>query len=455
MGKYFGTDGFRGKAGEVLTAEHAFKTGRFLGWYYKQRHTADKARIVIGKDTRRSSYMYESALAAGITSSGADAYLLHVTTTPCVSFITRTENFDCGVMISASHNPFYDNGIKLMNAEGEKMDDELQDQLEAYIDGDPDSVPWATGADIGCTIDFYSGRNRYIGYLTGLATRSFSDHKVALDCANGSSWMIGRAVFDALGSKTYVINNEPDGVNINRGCGSTHIEGLQQYVREHQLDVGFAFDGDADRCLAVDELGNVVNGDHIMYICAKHFKSLGQLPSNTVVTTVMSNFGLYKALDRIGIAYEKTAVGDRYVYENMKENDHLIGGEQSGHVIFRKYAHTGDGLITAIMLMGVMIETQLPLSVLASEVTMYPQVLKNVIVDDKDGTLADPAVQKSVEECTQRLGSNGRVLLRKSGTEPVLRVMAEAGSLADCEANVDAIIAAMDASGHLIEVKKK
>ena len=454
MGKYFGTDGFRGKAGAELTAEHAFKTGRFLGWYYSRNHTGDRARIVIGKDTRRSSYMYESALAAGITSSGADAYLLHVTTTPCVSFITRTENFDCGVMISASHNPFYDNGIKLMNGIGEKMDDELQDELEAYIDGDPDSIPFAVEDKIGCTIDFYSGRNRYIGYLTSLATRSFSDHKIALDCANGSSWMIGRAVFDALGAKTYVINDKPDGLNVNLNCGSTHIEGLQQYVREHNLDVGFAFDGDADRCLAVDELGNVVNGDHIMYICAKYLKSRDQLPSNTVVTTVMSNFGLYKALDRIGIRYEKTAVGDRYVYENMKENDHLIGGEQSGHVIFRKYAHTGDGLITAIMLMGVMIETQLPLSVLASEVTMYPQVLKNVKVDDKDGTMADPAVQAAVDECTRRLGSNGRVLLRKSGTEPVLRVMAEAGTPAECEANVDAIIAAMDASGHLIEVKK-
>ena len=454
MGKYFGTDGFRGKAGVDLTAEHAFKTGRFLGWYYSRNHKDERARIVIGKDTRRSSYMYESALAAGIASSGADAYLLHVTTTPCVSFITRTENFDCGVMISASHNPFYDNGIKLMNGIGEKMDDELQDELEAYIDGDPDSIPYAAEDKIGCTIDFYSGRNRYIGYLTSLATRSFSDHKIALDCANGSTWMIGRAVFDALGAKTYVINDKPDGLNVNLHCGSTHIEGLQQYVRENKLDVGFAFDGDADRCLAVDELGNVVNGDHIMYICAKYLKNRGQLPSNTVVTTVMSNFGLYKALDRIGISYEKTAVGDRYVYENMKENDHLIGGEQSGHVIFRKYAHTGDGLITAIMLMGVLIDTQLPLSVLAGEMTMYPQVLKNVKVDDKDGTMADPAVQAAVDACTERLGANGRVLLRKSGTEPVLRVMAEAGSLAECEKNVDAIIAAMDASGHLIEVKK-
>ena len=454
MGKYFGTDGFRGKAGVDLTAEHAFQVGRFLGWYYSRRHTEDSARIVIGKDTRRSSYMFENALAAGITSSGADAYLLHVTTTPCVSYITRTENFDCGVMISASHNPFYDNGIKLMNGVGEKMDDALQAELEAFIDGDPAYLPWATEGKVGKTIDFYSGRNRYIGYLTSLPSRSFEKHKVGLDCANGSSWMIGRAVFDALGAKTYVINDQPDGVNINTDCGSTHIEGLQLYVREHHLDVGFAFDGDADRCLAVDERGQVLNGDKIMYICAKHFKERGQLPSNTLVTTVMSNFGLYKALDKAGIRYEKTAVGDRYVYENMKENDFMIGGEQSGHIIFRKYAHTGDGLITALMLMQVMIDTQLPLSVLAAGVTMYPQVLKNVRVDDKDLTLADAAVQAAVDECTAELGDSGRVLLRKSGTEPVLRVMAEAGTAEECEKQVDRIIAAMEKSGHLIEVKK-
>ena len=454
MGKYFGTDGFRGKAGVNLTAEHAFKTGRFLGWYYGKKHEGENARIVIGKDTRRSSYMYESALAAGITSSGADAYLLHVTTTPCVSFITRTENFDCGVMISASHNPYFDNGIKLMNAIGEKMDDEMQDELERYIDGEPAELPWAVEDKIGRTVDFYSGRNRYIGYLTSLATRSFEKKKVALDCANGSAWMIGRAVFDALGAKTLTINDQPDGVNVNRDCGSTHIEGLQKFVRENEVDVGFAFDGDADRCLAVDEYGNVVNGDVIMYICAKYMKEHHQLPTNTVVTTVMSNFGLYKALDELGIGYEKTAVGDRYVFENMKENDHLIGGEQSGHIIFRKFAHTGDGLITALMLMGVMIETSLPLSVLAEPVRIYPQVLKIVKVDDKDGTLADASVQAAVEKCTADLGDNGRVLLRKSGTEPVLRVMAEAGSLAECERNVDAIIASMEASGHLIEVRK-
>ena len=454
MGKYFGTDGFRGKAGVDLTAEHAFQVGRFLGWHYSRLHPDDTARIVIGKDTRRSSYMFENALAAGITSAGADAYLLHVTTTPCVSYITRTERFDCGVMISASHNPFYDNGIKLMNGIGEKMEDALQAELERFIDGEPAALPWATEGKIGKTIDFYSGRNRYIGYLTSLAARSFEKHKVGLDCANGSSWMIGRAVFDALGAKTYVINDQPDGVNINTDCGSTHIEGLQLYVREHHLDVGFAFDGDADRCLAVDERGQVLNGDKIMYICAKHFKERGQLPSNTLVTTVMSNFGLYKALDKAGIRYEKTAVGDRYVYENMKENDYVLGGEQSGHIIFRKYAHTGDGLITALMLMEVMMETQLPLSVLASSVSMYPQVLKNVRVDDKDATLSDSAVQAAVDECTAALGDSGRVLLRKSGTEPVLRVMAEAGTAEECEKWVDHIITAMEKSGHLIEVKK-
>lgn len=454
MGRYFGTDGFRGKAGVVLTADHAYKTGRFLGWYYGQKHDQDRAKIVIGKDTRRSSYMYESALAAGITASGADAYLLHVTTTPCVSYITRTEGFDCGVMISASHNPYWDNGIKLMNQKGEKMDDGLQNQLEDYIDGKIPEIPFATEDRIGCTVDFYTGRNRYIGYLTNLATKPFDDHRIALDCANGSSWMIGPAVFNALGAKTYVISNSPDGLNENLDCGSTHLEHLKKYVRENKLDVGFAFDGDADRCLAVDENGEEVNGDKIMYICAKYMKSRGQLPSNTVVTTIMSNFGLYKALDAAGINYEKTAVGDRYVYENMKVYDHLIGGEQSGHIIFRKHARTGDGLITAIMVMSVMIDTQLPLSVLAEGCRMYPQVLKNVVVDDKDATMGDPAVMEAVSSCTEELGDTGRVLLRKSGTEPVLRVMAEAGSTEICEKNVDAIIDAMKASGHLIEVKK-
>ena len=450
MSKYFGTDGFRGKAGVVLTAEHAFKTGRFLGWYYSKEH---KAKIVIGKDTRRSSYMFESALAAGITSAGGNAYLLHVTTTPCVSYITRTEKFDCGIMISASHNPYFDNGIKLMNRDGEKMEDEVQELVEKFIDDELEDIPWATEEKIGETIDFYSGRNRYIGYLTGIATRSYENSKVALDCSNGSAWMIGRAVFDALGAKSYVINNAPNGTNVNMNCGSTHMEGLQKYVRENKLDVGFAFDGDADRCLAVDEYGDIVNGDVIMYICAKYMKNKGLLPSNTVVTTVMSNFGLYKALDKAGLDYEKTAVGDRYVYENMKANNHMIGGEQSGHVIFRKYAHTGDGLITAIMLMEVMTETQLPLSVLASEVTMYPQVLKNVEVDDKEGTLEDAMVKKAVDDASAMLGNEGRVLLRKSGTEPVLRVMSEASTYKDCEKCVDLIIDSMKKSGHLQKIR--
>lgn len=456
MSKYFGTDGFRGKAGEDLRSEHAFKIGRYLGWYYGQKHPeGERAKIVIGKDTRRSSYTFENALAAGITASGADAYLLHVTTTPSVSFITNDEGFDCGIMVSASHNPYYDNGIKLLNGEGEKMDDEVQDEIERYMDSDEDYIPYATEDKIGKTEDHYFGRNRYIGFLAGLAAKSFENCRVGLDCANGSAWMIARAVFDALGAKSQVINNQPNGTNVNDNCGSTHIEGLQKFVVDNMLDVGFAFDGDADRCLAVDENGNIVNGDKIIYICAKYFKEHNQLPNNKVVVTIMSNFGLFKALDKVGIGYEKTKVGDRYVYENMKENDYVIGGEQSGHIIFRQHAHTGDGILTAIMLMNVMIKTQLPLSILAQNCEMYPQVLKNVVVDDKEATLDDPKVQEVVQQCGDKLGDTGRVLLRASGTEPVLRVMAEAGTDKEAEENVDLIIAAMAQSGHLVEVRKK
>ncbi len=456
MGKYFGTDGFRGKAGEDLRSEHAFKIGRYLGWYYGRKHPdGERAKIVIGKDTRRSSYTFENALAAGITASGADAYLLHVTTTPSVSFITNDEGFDCGVMVSASHNPYYDNGIKLLNGEGEKMEDEVQDEIERYMDSEEDYIPYATEDKIGKTEDHYFGRNRYIGFLAGLAMKSFENCRVGLDCANGSAWMIARAVFDALGAKSQVINNQPNGTNVNDNCGSTHIEGLQKFVVDNMLDVGFAFDGDAYRCLAVDENGNVVNGDKIIYICAKYLKEHNQLPNNKVVVTIMSNFGLFKALDNAGIGYEKTKVGDRYVYENMKENGYSIGGEQSGHIIFRQHAHTGDGILTAIMLMNVMIKTQLPLSILAQNCEMYPQVLKNVVVDDKEATLDDPKVQEVVQKCGDQLGDTGRVLLRASGTEPVLRVMAEAGTDKEAEENVDLIIAAMAQSGHLVEVRKK
>ncbi len=450
MGKYFGTDGFRGKAGVVLTAEHAFKIGRFLGWYYGKEKPA---KIVIGKDTRRSSYMFENALSAGITASGGFAHLLHVTTTPCVSYITRSEKFDCGIMISASHNPYFDNGIKLMNCDGEKMEDEVQDLVEKYIDGELAEIPWATEDKVGQTIDFYSGRNRYVGYLTNIPPVSFENMKIGLDCANGSTWMLGSAVFNALGAKTYVINNTPDGTNINKGAGSTHIEGLQKFVRDNRLDVGFAFDGDADRCLAVDEYGDVINGDVIMYICGKYLKSKGSLKDDTVVTTIMSNFGLYKAFEKAGIRYEKTAVGDRYVYENMKENNYILGGEQSGHIIFKKYSHTGDGLLTAIMISTILVETQMPLSALAADVKMYPQVLKNVEVDDKQSTLDDPAVIASVDATTEYLGADGRVLLRASGTEPVLRVMSEASTYKDCEKCVDQIIDAMRQSGHLVKVR--
>ena len=450
MSKYFGTDGFRGEANVDLTAEHAFKIGRFIGWYFGR---GKGCNVVIGKDTRRSSYMYECALAAGLTSSGADAYLLHVTTTPSVSYIARVDDFDCGVMISASHNPYHDNGIKLINGDGEKMEQAVLDEIEKYLDGLAPEPPLAVGADIGRTVDYSAGRNRYIGYLISLSTHSYKGVKVGLDCANGSTWMIAKSVFDALGADTYVISARPDGLNINVDCGSTHLANLQKLVREEGLDVGFAFDGDADRCLAVDENGEVVSGDKIMYICARHMKDRGRLDTNTVVTTVMSNLGLYKALDAAGISYEKTAVGDKYVWENMREHGHLIGGEQSGHIIFSKYATTGDGLITALKVMQVMLDTRQPLSKLCEPVTIYPQVLKNVVVDDKDGTLADSAVTAAVAAEEARLGDRGRVLLRKSGTEPLLRVMAEAETDDECERSVDAIIDAMRTSGHLVGVK--
>ena len=449
MGKYFGTDGFRGEANKDLTVDHAFKIGRYLGWYYGKDH---KAKVVIGKDTRRSSYMYEAALCAGLTASGADAYLLHVTSTPSVSYIARADDFDCGVMISASHNPYHDNGIKLINGDGEKMEESLLEGIEAYLDSD-EALPYAQRDAIGRTVDYSAGRNRYIGYLISLATRSYKNFKIGLDCANGSTWQIAKSVFDALGADTYVIANRPDGLNINVDCGSTHIGQLQKFVVENGLDVGFAFDGDADRCLAVDEKGNVINGDHIMYVCAKFMQEKNRLDGSKVVTTIMSNMGLYKALDQLGIGYEKTAVGDKYVAENMRQNGHIIGGEQSGHIIFGRYATTGDGLLTAIKVMECITESKQPLSVLASGMTMYPQKLKNVVVTDKDETLNCQEVKAAVKKVEADLGDEGRVVLRKSGTEPLLRVMVEATSDALCEEKVDEIIAAMQAAGKLIKVK--
>ena len=457
MGKYFGTDGFRGKAGVDLTAEHAFQVGRFLGWYYSRKHTEDSARIVIGKDTRRSSYMFENALAAGITSSGADAYLLHVTTTPCVSYITRTENFDCGVMISASHNPFYDNGIKLIGRSGEKMDEDTIALIEDYLDGKLsvfgqtwETLPLAQRDHIGRTVDWSAGRNRYVGYLISLGMFSFKGKKVGLDCANGSAWMIARSVFDALGATTYVMGDEPDGFNINNGVGSTHIEALQRFVVEKGLDVGFAYDGDADRCLAVDEKGQIITGDHILYICGRHMKELGELPHNTVVTTVMSNFGLYRAFDRLGIRYAKTAVGDKYVYEYMSKNGCALGGEQSGHIIFSKHATTGDGILTSLKLMEVMLERKLPMSKLTEGLTIYPQVLENVRVKDKLAARQDADVQKAVEAVANKLGDTGRILVRESGTEPLLRVMVEAPEDDTCRACVEEVVAVIKAKGHAI-----
>lgn len=447
MGKYFGTDGFRGEANEVLTVEHAFKVGRFLGWYYGQDH---KAKVVIGKDTRRSSYMFEYALVAGLTASGANAYLLHVTTTPSVSYVTRTENFDCGIMISASHNPFYDNGIKVINGKGHKLEAEVEEKIERYIDGEMGELPLAKKEEIGRTVDYAAGRNRYIGYLISLATRSFEDKKVGLDCSNGSAFAIAKSVYDALGAKTFVINCEPDGTNINTNCGSTHIEHLQKFVVDEKCDIGFAYDGDADRCIAVDKNGCVVDGDSIMYICGKYMKEQGSLFNNTVVTTIMSNFGLYKAFDREGIAYVKTAVGDKYVYENMAATGHCLGGEQSGHIIFSKHATTGDGILTSLKVMEVVLEKKQPLDKLASEVEIYPQVLKNVRVKDKKTAQDDETVQAEVARVTRSLGSDGRILLRQSGTEPVVRVMVEAPDIQTCETYVDQVIQVMKDRGHCI-----
>ena len=448
MGKYFGTDGFRGEANVQLTVDHAFKVGRYVDWYYGRDH---KAKIVIGKDTRRSSYMFEYALVAGLTASGADAYLLHVTTTPSVSYVVRTEDFDCGIMISASHNPFYDNGIKLLNGNGQKIEAEVEARIEAYLDGKLEELPLATGEDIGRTVDFASGRNRYIGYLISIPCRDFKNIRVGLDCSNGSSSAIAKSVFDALRAKTYVINNEPDGTNINTNCGSTHIEVLQRFVVEKGLDVGFAYDGDADRCIAVDHRGNIIDGDKIMYVCGKYLREQGRLNGNTVVTTVMSNMGLYKALEREGISYEQTAVGDKYVAENMLENNYSIGGEQSGHIIFSKYSATGDGILTSLMLMEACVEKKTTLCDLAKEMKVYPQILRNVRVADKVAARENPKVKEAVETAARALGTDGRILVRESGTEPLIRVMVEAGTEDICAEHVDNVVKVIEAEGLIVE----
>ena len=450
MGKYFGTDGFRGEANVNLTVEHAFKVGRFLGWFYGKNHQDGKAKIVIGKDTRRSSYMFEYSLVAGLTASGADAYLLHVTTTPSVSYVVRTEDFDCGIMISASHNPYYDNGIKLINDKGEKMREDVIDQIEAYLDGDTGELPFATKEKIGCTVDYAAGRNRYMGYLMSLATYSFKGLRVGLDAANGSAWSIAKGIFDALGARTYVINASPDGTNINNNCGSTHIEGLQDLVRREHLDVGFAFDGDADRCLCVDENGDVITGDHILYIYGCYMKDRDKLVDNMVVTTVMSNFGLYKAFDAAGINYVKTAVGDKYVYECMSQNGYRIGGEQSGHIIFSKYATTGDGIITALKMTEVMLAKKKTMSQLAAPLHIYPQVLKNIRVSNKTEAQNDADVKAAVEAVAENLGEDGRILVRESGTEPVVRVMVEADTMETCEELVDQVIEVIKNKGYAV-----
>ena len=441
MSKYFGTDGFRGEANKVLKADHAYKIGRYLGWYYSRE---DRGRIVIGKDTRRSSYMFEYALVAGITASGSDVFLLHVTTTPSVAYVVRTEDFDCGIMVSASHNVYCDNGIKIMDGNGHKMAADIEDAMEDYIDGIGEELPFATGEAIGTATDYAIGRNRYIGYLISLATRSYKNMKVGLDCSNGSTSAIAKSVFDALGAKTYVIGNEPNGLNINENCGSTHIENLQKYVLENKLDVGFAFDGDADRCIAVDETGMEVHGDYILYVCGKYLKENNRLEGNTVVATIMSNLGLFKALEQNGIDYLKTTVGDKYVNEAMVENGYVLGGEQTGHIIFSKHATTGDGMLTAIMLMEVILEKKQSLHTLCKGMRMYPQYLQNVRVADKKAVIENEAVQRKKCEIEEKLGENGRLILRESGTEPVIRVMAEATTDELCKHFVEEMVKVID-----------
>jgi phosphoglucosamine mutase len=461
MGRYFGTDGFRGEANIKLTADHAYRVGRFLGYYFcelKRRHCDETpVRIVIGKDTRRSSYMFEYTLIAGLTASGADAYMLHVTTTPSVAYVTRVDDFDCGIMISASHNAYYDNGIKLINSQGEKMDEEIIGYVEDYLDGKLElfgekmtELPYATREHIGKTVDYASGRNRYIAYLISLGVYSFKGFRVGLDCANGSAWNIARCVFEALGAKVEVINAEPDGFNVNKNAGSTHIEGLCQLVKDKKLDVGFAFDGDADRCLCVDEKGNVVTGDHILYICGRYMKERGKLLTNTVVTTVMSNFGLYKAFDELGIEYAKTAVGDKNVYEYMQMHGDRIGGEQSGHIIFSKYATTGDGILTSLKVMEVMLAKKSTLSKLCEPLVMYPQVLINVQVKDKVLAMNDEKVKKVIEKVQNTLGDTGRILVRPSGTEPLVRVMVESPSEKTCQKLADEVVEALKKNGHTV-----
>ena len=447
MGKYFGTDGFRGEANRTLTVEHAFKVGRYLGWRYGKEH---KCKVVIGKDTRRSSYMFEYALVAGLTASGADAYLLHVTTTPSVAYVVRTEEFDCGIMISASHNPYFDNGIKLINGRGEKMSEAVISDIEAYIDGIIPELPLATGDDIGRTVDYVVGRNRYTGYIISLAMKSFKGIKVGLDASNGSTWMLAKNIFDTLGAETFVINNTPNGTNINNGCGSTHIEGLCSLVKDKKLDIGFAFDGDADRCLAVDNDGNVLTGDHILYLCGCYMKGNDTLSKNTVVTTVMSNMGLYKAFDEKGISYVKTDVGDKYVYEAMQKNGYCLGGEESGHIIFSKFASTGDGLITALKIMEVFIESKLTSNKLCEGFIRFPQVVKNVRVKDKSAVAADEDVLAAVKSAEESLGGDGRILLRKSGTEPVIRVMVEAMGENLCNTLAEKVAGVIKEKGYCI-----
>lgn len=438
--KYFGTDGFRGRANEELTAEHAFRIGRFLGC----AASGGKGRVLIGKDTRRSSYMLEYALAAGVASSGADAYLLHVTTTASVSYLVRAEGFGFGVMISASHNPFEDNGIKLFSERGEKCTDDFLLRVEAYLDGEGE-LPLAVGGAIGRTVDYVAGRSRYVSYLLSLAGGSFRGFRVGLDCANGSASSLARAVFDALGAEVHAIGVSPDGCNINEGCGSTHPEALCALVRKDRLDLGFAFDGDADRCIAADGEGNVVDGDGILYLAARALKRRGEAETG-VVLTPMSGLGLVRSLEREHIPCFRADVGDRFVAEEMARRGCLLGGEPSGHIIFRKFAWTGDGILTALMVMEAVRKSKCPLSCLVEGLERFPRVERSVRVKQKRAVLESEDVRLAVKQAEERL-AGGRVFVRPSGTEPLIRILAEGEDQTACEEAAALIVRAVEAEG--------
>ncbi len=440
MGKYFGTDGVRGVANSELTPELAFKLGRIGGFILtKGAATADKAKVLIGRDTRVSGHMLEGALVAGLLSVGVEVMRLGVISTPGVAYLTRVISADAGVMISASHNPVADNGIKFFGSDGFKLSDKQEEEIELLLDAEEDNLPRPTGAGVGSVTDYFEGGQKYIQYLKQTVDEEFDGIHVALDCAHGATSSLAMHVFADLDADLSTMGSSPNGLNINEGVGSTHPEGLAKFVLEKGAHLGLAFDGDGDRLIAVDEKGNIVDGDQIMYICAKHLNTEGRLNNSTVVSTVMSNMGFYKALEAHNMTSVKAAVGDRYVVEEMKKNGYNLGGEQSGHIIFLDYNTTGDGLLSGLQLVNIMKVTGKKLSELAAEMTIYPQKLVNIRVTDKHAVTQNEQVAQVIGEVEAEMSGNGRVLVRPSGTEPLVRVMVEATTQEACESYVNRI----------------